>query len=266
MNIDELNRQIKACRKCRLAETRLNVLCGEGSLQGRIMLIAQAPGETEDREGRMFVGPSGKVLDDLLSAARVDRSSLYITNLVKCILPKYRKPKQDEIEACSEWLDREIQLVNPDVLVPLGYYAARHVFKKYALPFSSKKEFGLVAGRMVLTEEIKILPLSHPAVVLHQPHLKESLTGNYAVLNTLLKECRWFPVCPMKRYTEQGLLDRSWTQMFCRGDWKSCIRYQMDAKGEPHTDWMLPDGSISNSLKNGLVHQASYVPHGYDAV
>ncbi len=178
MNMDELNRQIKACRKCRLAETRLNVLCGEGSLQGRIMLIAQAPGETEDREGRMFIGPSGRVLDDLLSAARVPRSRLYITNLVKCMLPKYRKPKQDEIEACFEWLDREIQLVNPDVLVPLGYYSAKYIFARYGLHVPSKKEFCSLVGRLVLVEEIKILPLSHPAVLLHQPHFQERVTVN----------------------------------------------------------------------------------------
>ncbi len=259
--MDELNRQIKACRKCRLAETRLNVLCGEGNLQGRIMLIAQAPGETEDRDGRMFSGPSGRVLDDLLSAARVPRSRLYITNLVKCMLPKYRKPKQDEIDACSEWLNREIELVNPDVLVPLGYYSAKYIFTRYGLHVPSKKEFYSLVGRLVLVKEIKILPLSHPAVLLHQPHFKERVTGNYAVLKTLLHECCWFPVCPMKRYIEQGLLDKSWCELFCRGDWESCIRYQMEGRGESHEDWMLPDGRISSDLRNGVVLYA--LPKNY---
>ena len=101
VNIDELNKQIKACYKCRLAESRLNVLCGEGNMQARVMLVAQAPGEAEDRDGRMFIVPSGRVLDDLLSANQVNRRELYITNLVKCMLPKYRKPKQDEIQACA---------------------------------------------------------------------------------------------------------------------------------------------------------------------
>lgn len=264
VNIDELNKQIKACYKCRLAESRLNVLCGEGNMQARVMLVAQAPGEAEDRDGRMFIGPSGRVLDDLLSANQVNRRELYITNLVKCMLPKYRKPKQDEIQACTEWLDKEIQLINPDVLVSLGYYATRYIFEKHALPCPSKKEFCSVTGRLVLAARVKILPLSHPAVVLHQPHLKGRLTKNYAMLKTLMKECCWFPVCPVKRYTDQGLLDRSWSELFCLGDWKNCIRYQMEDKGKPHADWMLPDGSISNNLKNGLAHNSAYIPHKND--
>ena len=98
MEIDELNKQIKECKRCRLSQTRINAICGEGNLNAKIMLIAQAPGEKEDRVGRMFVGPSGKVLEELLNKAGIKRDEIYMTNLIKCILPKYRKPKQDEIK------------------------------------------------------------------------------------------------------------------------------------------------------------------------
>jgi len=143
MDYDQLNGEIKNCRKCSLSESRTNVICGEGKLDAKLMLIAQAPGEQEDIAGRMFIGPSGKVLDELLKSANLNRDEFYMTNLIKCMLPRYRRPKEDEIEMCSWYLDREIELINPRVLVPLGYYATRYIFRKYALQLTSRKDFTL---------------------------------------------------------------------------------------------------------------------------
>lgn len=120
MEIEKFNKEIKKCSRCRLSETRINALCGEGNINAKLMLIAQAPGENEDREGKMFIGSSGKVLDELFKKANIDRKEIYMTNLIKCMLPKYRRPKQDEIEICSKYLDKEIALINPKTLVPLG--------------------------------------------------------------------------------------------------------------------------------------------------
>ena len=97
------------------------------------MLIAQAPGGNEDREGKMFIGPSGKVLDELLAEIDIQREEIYITNLIKCMLPKNRKPKSDEIAACSPYLEREMELIGPRILAPLGYYATRFVLGKYGV-------------------------------------------------------------------------------------------------------------------------------------
>ncbi|RLJ01274.1 MAG: uracil-DNA glycosylase, partial [Candidatus Aenigmatarchaeota archaeon] len=116
MEIDGLNKQIRECKRCGLSQTRINAICGEGNLNAKIMLIAQAPGEKEDRAGKMFVGPSGKVLDELLKSAGIKRHEIYMTNLIKCMLPKYRKPKEDEVKACSYYLDEEIKLINPKIL------------------------------------------------------------------------------------------------------------------------------------------------------
>ena len=173
--IDELNKSIKECKKCRLSETRMNAICGEGSLNAKIMLIAQAPGEKEDREGKMFVGPSGKVLDELLNKAGVKRHEIYMTNLIKCMLPKYRKPRQDEIIACSYYLNEEIRLINPKVLVPLGYYATRYIFQRYDILLPSKAEFSSVFGKLFLAKDKKILPLPHPAILLYNPDFKQDL-------------------------------------------------------------------------------------------
>jgi DNA polymerase len=103
--IRRVQEEIRNCYRCRLSETRIHALPGEGDLDARIMLIAQAPGEKENKNGSMFIGPSGRILDELLDNIGVSRDSLYMTNLVKCMLPKYRKPRQDEIEACSIYLD-----------------------------------------------------------------------------------------------------------------------------------------------------------------
>jgi len=248
LGIQGLNKKIKKCKKCRLSESRINALCGEGDLNAKLMLIAQAPGENEDREGIMFIGPSGKILDELLRKSNVGREELYMTNLVKCILPKYRKPKQDEIDKCSNYLDEEIKIINPEILVPLGYYATTYIFKKYSLPLPSKQEFYTLYGKLFLSDNRKIFPLQHPAAVLHDPSIEKVLIKNYQKLNVILKDCKWYPTCPMKKFYEEGTLDRKWVELYCKGDWESCIRYQIEESGKPHPDWMLPDGTIDEKL------------------
>ena len=255
MGIDELNRMIRGCKRCRLSETRMNAICGEGNLNAKIMLIAQAPGEKEDKVGRMFVGPSGEVLDELLSSAGIRRDEIYMTNLIKCMLPKYRKPKQDEIEACSSYLDKEIELINPKVLVPLGYYAIRYIFQKYKIQVPSKVEFPKVFGKLFLAENRKILPLAHPASCLYNPSLKEDLIKSYRKLQVLSRDCKWYPVCPMKKFYEEGKLDKRWIELYCKGDWKSCIRYQMEEEGRFHPDYMLPDGSLDKKLQREVEYK-----------
>jgi len=252
--LQELNHKIRECRGCRLFKTRTNAICGEGSLDARLMLIAQAPGESEDKKGKMFVGPSGKVLDKLLKEANINRREIYMTNLIKCILPKYRKPKQDEIDACKGYLDREIELIDPVVISPLGYYAARYIFDRYRIPLpssspSGKLDFSNFYGKLFVSQGKKILPLSHPAALLYNTSFEKSMVNTYRKLSVLLKDCKWFPVCPMKRFYEEGRLDKKWIELYCKGDWESCIRYKMEERGEFHPDWMLPDGSIDETLK-----------------
>jgi len=190
MKIDDLNEEIKRCQKCRLSKSRINALCGEGSLNAKLMLIAQAPGDNEDREGKMFIGPSGKVLDELLGMANIDRKEIYMTNLVKCMLPKYRKPKQDEIETCGHYLDREIELINPEILAPLGYYAIKYIFEKYAIALPPKAEFHKIFGKVFLTGDKKIIPLQHPAAVLYNHSIKMVLIKNYRKMKVLLTDCK----------------------------------------------------------------------------
>ncbi len=174
-----LNGEIKRCHQCRLAETRINALCGEGNLHADLMLIAQAPGEHENREGRMFIGPSGKVLDELLATVDIQRGDIYMTNLVKCVLPRNRKPKSNEIASCGPYLDKEIELIGPNILAPLGYYATRFILEKYGVQIPAKSEFRKVYGQVLEMADKKIIPLQHPAAILHDSSIKNVMVTNY---------------------------------------------------------------------------------------
>jgi DNA polymerase len=182
--IEDLNQEIRRCNKCKLAETRANALCGEGNLRAKLMLIAQAPGENEDREGRMFIGPSGKVLNEILAIIHIDRKEIYMTNLIKCVLPKNRRPRSEEIEVCSQYLDREIAEINPRMLASLGYYATRYIFKKYAIALPSKLEFPGVCGKILEAGDKEILPLQHPAALLYNSSIKGEMVEDYSKMRT----------------------------------------------------------------------------------
>jgi DNA polymerase len=149
------------------------------------MLIAQAPGEHEDREDRMFIGPSGKILDELLTTVDIQRREIYMTNLIKCMLPKNRNPKSDEIASCSPYLDREIELIDPKILASLGYYATRYILEKYGVPLPPKPEFREVYGNVLEIDGKTIIPLQHPAAVLHDSSIKSTLVNNYRKMQVL---------------------------------------------------------------------------------
>ncbi len=121
-SLDVLNYQIRACKKCRLALTRRHALTGEGDVNSRVLFVALSPGAKEDVQNRMFVGPSGQVFNRLLHEAGINRQAVYMTNLVKCLLPKNRKPKEDEIAACGYFLDEEIAIISLAEFALIKYF------------------------------------------------------------------------------------------------------------------------------------------------
>ena len=247
--ITKLNSRIKNCNKCRLSLTRHNAIRGEGDLNARLLLVALSPGDNEDREEKMFIGPSGKILDELLQSSGIKRNSIYMTNLIKCMLPKNRRPKQDEIEACSHFLDEEINVLSPKAIVPLGFYATRYILIKYAVdPPSARADYGAFYGKLLFSNSQKIFPLPHPASLIYNPSYKQVTMKEYHKLQILSRDCKWATICPMRWYFEEGRLERKWIELYCKGDWESCVRYQKEENGVPHANWMLPDGNIDESL------------------
>ncbi len=153
------------CPRCRLAETRHRVVFGEGARDADILVVGEAPGEEEDRTGRPFVGPAGKLLDLLLATAGFERERVYICNVLKCRPPGNRNPRPDEVEACSPYLLRQVELVKPRVIVAFGAFAAQTLL-------GTDITIGKLRGRVHRYrptpehEGVPVVPTYHPAGVL----------------------------------------------------------------------------------------------------
>ena len=186
-SLDVLNYQIRACERCSLSVTRKHALTGEGSIDARIMFVALSPGVKEDSQNRMFVGPSGQVFNKLLHAVGIDRELVFMTNLVKCMLPKNRKPTLNEIEFCSQFLDEEISIIQPEIIVPLGYYATKTILTKFHTdPLTAEMSFTKINGKLLFLNDKKILPLPHPAALLYNPSFEADTIEKYNKLKTFM--------------------------------------------------------------------------------
>ncbi len=186
-SMDVLNYQIRACKQCVLAKTRKQPLVGEGRMQASIFVVALSPGRKEDEQNKMFVGPSGKVFDRLLKAAGIERESLYMSNLIKCMLPQNRKPKTEEIELCSRFLEDEIAIIQPKIIVPLGYYATQLILKKFQADSREMQlAFRQINGHLLKLKGLQILPLTHPSALLYNPSFEQGTIEKYKKMKSLL--------------------------------------------------------------------------------
>lgn len=222
-NYENIFSDLTFCKSCRLSETRINAVSGEGRIPSKMMFIAQAPGRIEDISGKILIGPSGKVLDELLGQVHLKRSEIYLTNLLKCFLPKCRKPRHDEKEICfHRYLKKEIELVKPEIIIPLGFHVTRFIFGLYALPVPNKFEIKSTFGRLFVSKNIKILPLKHPATIVHKNNSLQGLLKNYRKLEVLLNPCQKQNLCLVMKNYQRGLIPEDYVEEFCYGDWESC--------------------------------------------
>jgi DNA polymerase len=186
-NLSQLAELIKICKKCKLSITRTAAVPGEGSDHASIMFIGEAPGRQEDLHGKPFVGRAGKVLDLLLHSIELERDKIYITNILKCRPPKNRNPLQSEIHTCTPYLDQQLMLINPQVIITLGNFATRYIMKKFGLHC---EPIGKVHGKIFLLEsEIyrrKMIPLYHPAAAVYNPHQKKILLQDFRSISRAL--------------------------------------------------------------------------------
>ena len=156
---ENLKRDCAACRSCSLCETRRNLVFGVGNEQAQIMLIGEGPGEQEDKQGIPFVGPAGHLLDDMLQMIDLDRSKVYIANIVKCRPPGNRDPLGIEQDACWQWLERQIALVQPRISVCLGRIAAMKIIKE---DFRITREH----GQWFDIDQRRVMATFHPSALL----------------------------------------------------------------------------------------------------
>jgi DNA polymerase len=248
MKIEKLNKKILKCKKCKLYKTRNSPVVGEGPVDSKYMLIAQAPGRMENIEEKMFVGPSGKFLQEIFEGIDLDLKDIYKTNLLKCWIPKSKRPNLKIIESCFPYLKKEIKEVNPDYIFVLGFYPTRRVFDYFDIQIGNRQEYKDNFAKLFWKRETKLMPLPHPAAAIYNGDLKEGMKKFYKKINIVTQNCKWYELCPMRRYYEQGKLNRKWIELYCRGDWSICKRFEMEEKGKYHPDNMLPDGSIAKNF------------------
>ena len=181
--LEKLARQIVVCTKCELHRSRKKAVPGEGPAHTEIMFIGEGPGAREDEQGRPFVGASGKFLDQLLEQAGVTRADVWITNVVKCRPPGNRDPLPNEVEICtSNYLQHQIKIVNPSIIVTLGRFSMNLFFKGAKIT--------QIHGQMRKVEDHFVIAMYHPAAALHQMALKPAIMADFAKLPELLKEAR----------------------------------------------------------------------------
>lgn len=173
-----LYKEIKVCQACILSQGRTNSVPGEGPEDADIMFIGEGPGFHEDRQGRPFVGAAGKYLEELLETIDLKREDVYITNVVKCRPPGNRDPQQDEIEACRSYLDKQIDLIRPRLVVTLGRFSMQRYFPGASI--------SRIHGQPKRVGNVIYYPMFHPAAALHQPRWRNLVEEDILQIPELL--------------------------------------------------------------------------------
>ncbi|HEX2433429.1 MAG TPA: uracil-DNA glycosylase [Gaiellaceae bacterium] len=181
--LQALGEQVSGCTRCRLSQTRTQVVFGVGDPHADLMFVGEAPGFHEDKQGLPFVGQAGKLLDQLLAGIGLERADVYIANVLKCRPPGNRDPAPDEIESCEPHLFRQIELIEPRVVATLGNFATKLLSGKQTgiTRVHGVEQETTVGGRQVL-----LYPLYHPAAALYTPRMLEVLQQDFARLPDLL--------------------------------------------------------------------------------
>jgi uracil-DNA glycosylase family 4 len=183
--VDELNevaREVVACTRCRLHSSRKKSVPGEGPADADLLFIGEGPGFHENEQGRPFVGNAGSFLEQLLGLINLKREQVFICNVVKCRPPGNRDPMPDEIECCRAYLDRQIEAINPSVIVTLGRFSMARYF--------GSAKISAIHGQASMVDGKVIVAMFHPAAALHQPGLRGPIEDDFRKLPQLIEEAR----------------------------------------------------------------------------
>jgi uracil-DNA glycosylase family 4 len=181
----QLCEEIIACRDCELAKYRTKVVPGEGTENAALLFIGEAPGWHEDQQGRPFVGPAGQFLDQLLASIGLQREKVYIANVIKCRPPQNREPLPAEIQSCRKWLDRQIETIQPQMIVTLGRYSLARYFPNESI--------GKIHGKPRKLEDVIYYPMYHPAAALHQGSLRQTIETDMLKIPQILAQGKDLP-------------------------------------------------------------------------
>lgn len=179
--LERVHAQVVVCTKCELHAGRTRAVPGEGPVGAAVMFVGEGPGEKEDLEGRPFVGAAGKFLTELLASVGIERSSVFITNIVKCRPPGNRAPRQTEVDTCNQYLQGQIRIIAPRIICPLGTPAIKTLL-------GPEYQVSQVHGKPIRREGRVLLPLYHPAAALYDGSLRNVQLEDFKVLRRLMDE------------------------------------------------------------------------------
>jgi len=185
----KIKEEVVSCQKCPLYKYRKQnnyyPVIGEGSHEAAIMFIGEAPGKREAETGRPFCGRAGQILNELLESAGIKRKEVYIANILKDRPPENRDPQKDEIEACTPYLEKQIEVIKPQVICTLGNFSTSFILEKYNLNDKIdgiSKIHGEIFSSKTLFGSVKIIPFYHPAVATYNPNMKTTLKEDFKLL------------------------------------------------------------------------------------
>lgn len=181
--LEELRESIIDCVRCDLGRTRTNLVFGVGDPRAEIMFVGEAPGYHEDLQGEPFVGPAGQFLDQLLRSIGLSRANVYIANTLKCRPPENRDPLPGELETCTPYLFKQIEIINPRLICTLGNHATKTLLR-------TNVGITQLHGKLIRKDGLVYVPLFHPAAALHKPPLKSVLVEDFQRLGKYLEEER----------------------------------------------------------------------------
>lgn len=187
MNLKELDKKMRSCTNCELAKTRTLVVPGEGDSKAEVMFIGEGPGKNEDLQGRPFIGRAGKILDELLEQINLKRADVYIANVVKCRPPGNLDPKPEEAKICWTWLEQQIEIIKPKLIIPLG----RHSLQRF-VPSAIIGEFH---GQVITKDDkslgkLMIFPCYHPAATIYNRKLRPVLEEDFGKIRGIIKDMK----------------------------------------------------------------------------
>ncbi len=178
--LSQLHEEIEVCQRCQLSKYRTRAVPGEGAENAEIMFIGEAPGWHEDQQGRPFVGPAGQFLNQLIASIGLSREQVYITNVIKSRPQENRDPLPDEINACRIWLERQIELIQPRMIVTLGRYSMAMFFPG--------KGISKIHGTAQKRDNIIYYAMYHPAAALHQQSLRQTIEADMLKIPSFLAQ------------------------------------------------------------------------------
>lgn len=187
--IMEVAEEVRSCIKCPLHQFRKNAVPGEGDPNAKIMFVGEAPGYYEDVQGRPFVGAAGKLLTELIeNVLGMPRASVFITNVVKCRPPENRDPLPEEIFACSPYLDRQIMLIRPKIVITLGRHSTGYILGKAGIKVRGVTEVrGRIFSLFLFDSLLNVMPTLHPAAALYNPQLKVQIEEDFRRLKNFIE-------------------------------------------------------------------------------